>query len=56
MAHLSKLVKERGGNLKAEEDRVDDMIREMEKERVLTETVVVVDAGGFALTPFSDRN
>jgi DNA polymerase kappa len=45
VAYLDKLVKERGGNVRAEEDRVDEMLKEMEKERVLTETVAVVDAG-----------
>lgn len=45
VAYLDKLVKERHNRLQAEEDRVDEMLKEMEKERVLTETVAVVDAG-----------
>jgi len=45
VARLNRLLAERGGNVRAEQARVDEMIAEMEKTRVLTETIVVVDAG-----------
>lgn len=47
-AHLGRLLKERKGNVKAEEARVDEMLAELEKTRVLSETIVVVDAGEWA--------
>ena len=34
--------------MKAEEARVDEMLAELEKTRVLSETIVVVDAGEWA--------
>ncbi|SCV73369.1 BQ2448_7295 [Microbotryum intermedium] len=47
VSRLEGEVKSRRGNLRAEEAMVDAMIAEMEKTRVLSETIVVVDADAF---------
>lgn len=45
LARLEQRVREKGGDLRAEEASVDAMLAEMEKTRNTNETIVVVDAG-----------
>lgn len=47
LGRLNRLLAERGGDVRAEQARVDEMIAEMEKTRGLTETMVVIDAGEY---------
>ncbi|KDE05235.1 hypothetical protein MVLG_04370 [Microbotryum lychnidis-dioicae p1A1 Lamole] len=47
VSRLEREIKSRRGNLSAEEALADAMIAEMEKTRVLSETIVVVDADAF---------
>jgi hypothetical protein len=47
LARLEQRVAERRGDLSMEEMQVDGMLDSLEKERVLTETIIVVDAGEF---------
>lgn len=56
VARLNRLLSERGGNVRAEQARVDEMIAELEKTRVLTETIVVVDAGEYWVSSRKYRN
>lgn len=44
VAHFDSLLKKQGGVVTNEERLVDEMLAEMEKSRVLSETIVVVDA------------
>ncbi len=45
LARLEQRVAERRGDLSMEEMQVDGIIDALEKERVLSETIIVVDAG-----------
>lgn len=53
VAKVDALVAAKGGNLRKEEAAADAMIRELEKTRDLSQTVVVVDADAFYGTPSS---
>ncbi|KAL8276381.1 hypothetical protein RQP46_011226 [Phenoliferia psychrophenolica] len=47
VARLDAQIKAKGGNLKFEEAAADDIIRQLEKQRDLSQAIVVVDADAF---------
>lgn len=51
LARLNDRIAERGGDLSAEEMQADGMLDALERDRILTETIIVVDAGQPRLRP-----